>query len=151
MSAGSAAETVIGAIVLTAAIGFGVFAANSADISFSGHDGYDLQAQFRKADGLSVGTEVRIAGVKVGTVSDLRLDPQSYRAVAVFSLREDILIPEDSDARVEADGLLGGAYVSITPGGSDFMLLDGDEILNTQGSVSLLDLIVRFGTSMSDG
>jgi phospholipid/cholesterol/gamma-HCH transport system substrate-binding protein len=150
MSAGNAAETVIGAVVLAAAIGFGVFAASSADLSFGQSGGYELDAKFRKADGVSVGTEVRIAGVKVGTVSELTLDPSTYRAVATFVLRDDIDIPEDSDARIESDGLLGGAYVAITPGASDFMLENGDEIFNTQGSISLLDLIVRFGTSVAE-
>lgn len=151
MAAGNAAETVIGAVVLAAAVGFGVFASQTADLSFGGGEAYELEAKFRKADGLSVGTEVRIAGVKVGTVSGLELDPTTYRAVATLSLDDVIEIPEDSDARVESDGLLGGAYVSITPGASDFMLIAGDEIINTQGSISLLDLIVRFGSSVSDG
>ncbi|MEL6583601.1 MAG: outer membrane lipid asymmetry maintenance protein MlaD [Pseudomonadota bacterium] len=149
MSAGNAAETVLGAIVLAAATGFAVFAATTADLSVTDRDGYGLEAKFRKADGLSVGTEVRIAGVKVGTVTDLDLDPTTYRAIATFNIDDEFAIPEDSDARVESDGLLGGSFVSITPGASDFMLIEGDEIINTQGSISLIDLLVRFGTSVS--
>ncbi|MBB5514754.1 phospholipid/cholesterol/gamma-HCH transport system substrate-binding protein [Rubricella aquisinus] len=147
MAAGSAAETVIGAIVLVAAAGFIAFAAETADLS-AGGDRYELEAKFRKADGLSVGTDVRVSGVKVGTVEALELDPTTYLAVARLSLDSEIELPEDSDARIESDGLLGGNYVAITPGASDFMLISGDEIINTQGSVSLIDLILKFGSSV---
>ena len=150
MAAGNVVETIIGAVVLVAAAGFAAFAANTANFDGGRADRYTLEAKFRKADGVSVGTEVRIAGVRVGSVTGLNLDPLTYQAVVDLRIDDEIEIPEDSDARVESDGLLGGAFVSITPGASEFMLVEGDEIINTQGAVSLLDLIVRFGTSLSE-
>lgn len=145
MSANNAAETVIGAIVVAAAAGFLVYAGQSA--GFRGETGaYPLTASFRSVEGVAVGTEVRLAGIRVGTVTDLALDPQTYQARATFAVDRALEIPEDSSVVVAQEGLLGGSYLEITPGASDFMLAAGDEILDTQGSVSLLNLLMRFGT-----
>ena len=142
--ASSAAETVIGAVVIAAAVGFVVYAGQA--VGFRLDDAaYELSADFRSADGISVGTDVRMAGIRVGTVTGLTLDPETYRAQARFAIREDLAIPEDSDVKIATESLLGGAYVEITPGASEFMLAAGDEIVNTQGSVNLLNLLMRFG------
>lgn len=143
--ASNVTETIIGAVVLVAAGGFIAYAAQTTDLG-GGGDTYTLDAAFRSASGIAAGTDVRMSGVKIGTVSHMELDPQTYQAVTTLALSSNILVPEDSDAKISADGLLGGNYVSITPGGSEFMLEAGDEILNTQGSVSLLDLLISFGT-----
>ncbi len=140
----SVAETVLGAVVLATAGGFLVYAGQNAGFQMA-RDSYALSAAFRSADGVLVGTDVRLAGIKVGSVTELELDTETYQARAEFSIRNDIMIPEDSDIKVAQEGLLGGYFLEITPGASDFMLSAGDEILNTQGSVSLLDLFVRFG------
>ena len=140
----SVAETVIGAAVIATAVGFALYAGALGGMSASGA-GVPLVANFRSADGIAVGTEVRLAGIKVGTVTDLALDAQTYQARTTFTVREDVAIPEDSDVKVASEGLLGGAFVEITPGASEFMLSAGDEIVNTQGSVSLLNLLMRFG------
>jgi phospholipid/cholesterol/gamma-HCH transport system substrate-binding protein len=141
--ANNAAEALIGAVVLAAAGGFLVYAAQTADIGLSRGDSYELTAAFRKAEGLTVGGDVRVAGVKVGTISELRLDPKTFRAIARMSIETAVQLPEDSDAAIAVEGLLGGAYVAVTPGGSEFMLSPGDEITYTQGSVNLLDLVGR--------
>jgi len=141
--AGSAAETMIGAVVLVAAGGFLVYAANTADVSVSGDGGYELSAEFRKAEGLNAGGDVRIAGVKVGTISSMELDRESYRAVVTMSFREGIEIPDDSSAKITAAGLLGDNFVAIEPGASDYMLADGGTIQYTQGSVNLIDMAGR--------
>lgn len=150
--AGSAAETVIGAAVLLAAGGFLVYAANTADIGGES-GGYDLTASFRRAEGLSTGGDVRIAGVKVGTVRSMELDPKSYRAVVTLSVREGIEIPEDTAAKIAATSLLGDNFIALVPGASDYMLEAGDEIEFTQDSVNILDLAARAvaGGSASDG
>lgn len=144
--ASSVAETVIGAVVLATAVGFVVYAGQTSGVQV-GADSYPLTASFRSAEGVTVGTDVRLAGITIGSVTDLELDPASYQAKAVFTVQGDLEIPEDSDIKIASESLLGGSYVEITPGASEFMLKAGDEILNTQGSVSLLDLLVRFGTS----
>jgi phospholipid/cholesterol/gamma-HCH transport system substrate-binding protein len=140
--ANSAAETLIGAAVLVVAGGFLAYASRTADIGVGG-GAYDLVASFRKADGVTVGGDVRISGVKVGSVREMALDPETYRARVVVSIREGVLVPEDSAATIASDGLLGGAHVAIQPGGAEFMLEPGDEFEFTQGSVNILDLVGR--------
>jgi phospholipid/cholesterol/gamma-HCH transport system substrate-binding protein len=148
--ASMAAEALIGAVVLAAAGGFLAYAAQRADLG-TGGDSYELVAKFRKAEGIGVGTDVRLSGVKVGSVTALSLDPQTYQAVTRFVVGDGLKLPEDSGARISSEGLLGGNFVEITPGASEFMLNAGDEILLTQGSVSLIDLFLKFGTEAAPG
>ena len=139
-------ETAVGGIVLLAAIGFIFYVANATN-SVGGNNGLTLKASFRSADGITAGTDVRMAGVKIGTVTDMRLDSESFRAEIIFSLRENLEIPDDSGVAVSQDGLLGGSFVEIIPGGSEFKLKDGEEFLDTQGSVSLVSLLLKFVSS----
>ena len=138
------AETVIGAIVVAVAvlfIGFVYMGTGSGDFS-----GYEIQARLPRVDGLGVGTDVRLSGIKIGSVSDLTLDPQNYLVTVHMDIRKDIKIPDDSSLVVTSSGLLGSSYISITPGGSDKMLAAGGMIENAQGSVDLMGLISRFAT-----
>jgi phospholipid/cholesterol/gamma-HCH transport system substrate-binding protein len=148
--ANAAAETLIGAVVLAAAGGFFAYAAQRSDLG-SGGGAYELVARFRKAEGINVGSDVRVAGVKVGTVTALTLDRETWEAVAKVSVAGDLRVPEDSDAKIASEGLLGGAFVAITPGASEFMLKPGDQIELTQGSVSLIDLFIKFGSDATKG
>lgn len=142
--ASNAAETLIGALVLAVAGGFLVYAANTADVSVGG-GGYALKAEFRKAEGLNVGGDVQISGVKVGSITSIALNPTTYRASVSLSIRDEIKVPEDSLAKIVSEGLLGGNFVTIDPGASDFMLEDGAEFEHTQGSINLIDLVMKFG------
>lgn len=142
--ASNAAETLIGALVLAVAGGFLVYAANTADVSVGG-GGYALKAEFRKAEGLNVGGDVQISGVKVGSITSIALNPSTYRASVSLSIRDEIKVPEDSLAKIVSEGLLGGNFVTIDPGASDFMLEDGAEFEHTQGSINLIDLVMKFG------
>jgi phospholipid/cholesterol/gamma-HCH transport system substrate-binding protein len=144
--ANSVAETVIGAVVLATAAGFVIYAGQTRGVELAGGS-YPLTASFRSAEGITVGTDVRLAGINIGSVTALDLDPATYQARATFTVQADLEIPEDSDVKIASESLLGGSFVAITPGASEFMLKPGDAILNTQGSVSLLDLLMRFGTS----
>ena len=141
--ASSAAETVIGAAVLAVAGGFLVYAANTADVAVGG-GGYELSAEFRSAEGLNVGGDVQIGGVKVGSISEISLNPKNYFAVVTMSLRQEVKIPEDSIAKVASESLLGGNYIAIDPGGSDFMLENKAEFEHTQAPVNLMDIISKF-------
>ena len=143
--ANSVAEAVIGAVVLATAVGFVVYAGQSRGISLTS-ESIPIKASFRSADGISVGTDVRVAGINVGTVSALVLDPATFQANATFTVQKNLELPDDSDVKISSESLLGGNFVEITPGASDTMLAAGDEIVNTQGSVSLLNLLMRFGT-----
>lgn len=141
--ANSVAEAVIGAVVIAAAAGFALYAAQSSGQNVHG---YPLTAKFRDANGISVGTDVRVAGIKVGTVTGLDLDPTSFQAKATFSVRDGLKVPDDSDVKIASEGLLGGSFLEISPGASDVILAAGDEITHTQGSIDLLSLLMRFGT-----
>lgn len=137
-------ETLIGAIVVAVAAGFLYFAystTNAANLS-----GYELQAKFQRVDGLAVGTDVKLSGIKIGTVSALTLDPKTYQAMVHLSIRNDVKLPDDSSIMVTSTGLLGNSYLSVSPGGSDGMLPPGGTIQNTQGSVDLMSLIGRFAS-----
>jgi phospholipid/cholesterol/gamma-HCH transport system substrate-binding protein len=141
--AGSAAETLIGALVLVAAGGFLVYASNTTDMGVGG-GGYPVVAKFQKAEGINVGSDVRIAGVKVGSVSQMGLDPKSYYAKLTMTIQHSVKLPEDSAAKITSASLLGEPYVAIEPGGSEAMLKPGGEITYTQGSVNVGDLIGKF-------
>jgi phospholipid/cholesterol/gamma-HCH transport system substrate-binding protein len=143
--ANSVAETVIGAVVLAAAAGFVLYAGKTRGVELSGGS-YPLSASFRSAEGIAVGSDVRLAGISVGSVTGLELDPTSYQARVTLTVRDALEIPEDSDVKIASESLLGGSFVEISPGASEFMLQAGDEVVNTQGSVSLLNLLMRFGT-----
>ena len=136
-------EVVVGAAVLAAALGFLWFLVSSTGLS-SGSAGIQLNANFRSAEGVSVGTDIRLAGVSVGVVSALNLNLETYRADAVFTIDEGVAVPDDSAAVVASEGLLGGTFVEIVPGGSFEMFADGGLIEDTQGAVSLIQLLMKF-------
>lgn len=139
----SVLETLVGAGVLLVTAVFVVYLANASDFGRS-NAGYALTARFQSAEGLNVGTDVRMAGVKIGTVTEMELDVETYEARTALAIRSDILIPDDSDISITTEGLLGGSFVEINPGGSEFMLAEGDEFMNVQSAVSLLNLLIKF-------
>lgn len=143
-------EVIVGGAVLAIAIGFLAYAGQVTGVSAAAKE-YPLAASFRSADGVDVGTDVRLAGVKVGRVTQLQLDPETYRAETVFTVREGIEIPDDSAVSISSEGLLGGNFVEIQPGGSPFYLESGDEIEFTQGSISLISLLLKFVSGDSEG
>lgn len=136
-------EVVVGGIVLAAAICFGIYAAQISGIA-SGGDSYTLNASFRSLEGVSVGTDVRLAGVKIGTVTSVELNTQTFRADTIVSVDQNIEIPDDSAIVISSEGLLGGNFVEIMPGGSPFNLEEDAEITDTQGAVSLISLLLKF-------
>jgi len=139
------AETVIGAVVVAIAVLFIAFIYTRS--GSGGLSGYEIQARLPRVDGLGVGTDVRLAGIKIGSVSDLTLDPKTYLVTVHMSVHNDVKIPVDSSLMVTSSGLLGSSYISITPGGDDKMLAQGGMIENAQGSVDLMGLINRFATT----
>ncbi|MDQ2091406.1 outer membrane lipid asymmetry maintenance protein MlaD [Marimonas arenosa] len=136
-------EVLVGGAVLAVAIGFVIYAGQATGFA-TGTGGYPLSASFRSVEGVTVGTDVRLAGVKVGTVTDVELNPETFRADTTFSVVKGIEIPDDSAVVVSSEGLLGGNFVEIFPGGSPFGYQPGDEILDTQGAVSLINLLLKY-------
>ncbi|MBO6626499.1 MULTISPECIES: outer membrane lipid asymmetry maintenance protein MlaD [Paracoccaceae] len=150
MSENTTAEIVVGGVVLAAAVGFFIYAAQAT--GFERDTGsYELVASFRSVEGIGLGTDVRLAGVRVGSVTGLELNPTTYRADTTISIRDEIEIPDDSAIAVASEGLLGGSFVEILPGGSPFALEPGGEIIDTQSSVSLITLLLRFVTGDGEG
>lgn len=135
-------ETVLGAVVLIVAVVFLGWAYNRSEVGTPA--GYELVASFDRVDGLDTGSDVRISGIKVGTVLSQSLDTETYRARVRFSVRDGVDLPADSSAAVVSASLLGGKYLALVPGGDDRMLANGDEITLTQSSVNLEDLIGRY-------
>ncbi len=132
-------ETLMGAFVFFIAVGFGFFAYKSSNIATP--NGYELIAKFDSIDGLANGGDVRIGGVKVGAVIEQTLDTETYMAIVKLSLSDTIKIPKDSSVSIVSSGLLGGKYVSITPGGDEEYLKNNGEIEYTQSSVNFESLI----------
>lgn len=144
----SITEIATGGAVLAAAVGFFLYASGTGNPAPSGS--YELLAAFRSAEGISVGTEVRLGGVQIGTVTGMDLNPQTFLAETTFSVDEAIILPDDSAISIASESLLGGSYVEVIPGGSPFNLEPGGEILDTQSSVSLITLLLRFVGGAAD-
>ncbi len=142
MSEHNAVEIGAGAAVLAIAVGFFVYAATITGGPRIAQS-YELMASFRSAEGIAVGTDVRMAGVKIGTVTDIELDPATFRAQTTVSVADTIEVPDDSAILIASEGLLGGSFVEILPGGSPFVLEPGDEIIDTQSSVSLITVLMN--------
>ena len=136
-------EVLVGGAVLAVALGFLIYAGQAAGLA-QGSQGYPLSASFRSLEGVTVGTDVRLAGVKIGTVTDVALNAETFRADTVFSVANGIQIPDDSAVVIAQEGLLGGNFVEIVPGGSPFYYEPGQEMEDTQGAVSLISLLLKF-------
>lgn len=141
-------EAIIGAAVLIVASFFLYFAYSSSHSKLP--NGYVLYANFERIDGLNVGSDVKISGVKVGTIKSMEIDPTTYQAKVAIQVREDIKVPNDSSAEVASESLLGGKYIAVVPGGSDQFLAPAGVITQTQSSVSFEALISKFLFSKND-
>ncbi len=147
------AEISVGAFIIAGilALAFLAFEVSGLGQRQTGADTYTLVARFENASGLGVRARVSIAGVVVGRVTDIRLDPFDHRAVVRMAINRDVdYITEDSIAGIKTAGVLGEKYVSISIGGMDEILGDGDEIFDTQSTIVLEDLIGRFLTGMGN-
>ena len=137
-------EIVVGLFML---IGFACFAYLSVklgDVQLFGNDNYTLKAHFGSVSGLKLGASVNIAGVEVGKVTRISLDPISYDAVVQMEIAPDVELQDDSIASIRTAGMIGDRYVSISPGGSPELLLPGSEIRETESSINLEELISKY-------
>lgn len=135
-------ETLLGAAVLLVAFGFLGWAYSRSNIAAP--DGYTLYARFDNVDGLEIGADVRVSGIRVGKVIAAELDLDTYRARVAFDVRRDVALPRDSSAAIVSSGLFGSKYLAITPGGEIDMLPPGGEITLTQSAINLETLIGKF-------
>lgn len=135
-------ETVLGGVVLLVALVFLVFSYQSADVAPV--SGYTVTAQFSEIGGLKTGADVRISGVKVGTVSNVSLDPLTYLAKVEISLGRELELPEDTAALIASESLLGGTYLALEPGAEEEMIPDGGQIVIAQSAQNLERLLGQF-------
>ncbi|MBL8689551.1 MAG: outer membrane lipid asymmetry maintenance protein MlaD [Rhodospirillaceae bacterium] len=141
-------ETVMGAVVLAVAGIFLAFAYNHSSLRTV--SGYEVSARFDRVDGVSAGTDVRISGIKIGTVIDQRLDTDRYLAIVRMSIDPRVKLPTDTVAEVASEGLLGGRYLALIPGGDTDMIKPGGEIKFTQSPVDLVQMLGKFMFSGPD-
>lgn len=135
-------EIIVGTFVLLSAILFFIYSFNSANIKQT--TGYQLIAKFENSDGISNGSAIKISGVKIGSVQKQYLDSNSFRAVTVLNINNNIKLPSDSSAKIISEGLLGSKYIAISPGSDYEMLSNGEEIIFTQASLNLEELLGKF-------
>ncbi len=144
------AETGMGMIVLAVAAIFLIYAFSVGGVA-TGRGGYEVSARFDQVGSLAAGDAVKLAGVKIGTVSKITLDPKTFLAKTNLDLDPTVKLPADSTAKITSDSLLGGVHVTIEPGGSASDLKAGGEIENTQGAVDLFGLIGQVMRPQSAG
>lgn len=133
-------ETAIGAAVILIAAIFFAFAYTSSGAG-KNQGGYHVTAEFDNVEGINVGSDVRMAGIKVGTVTASKLNPENWQAVLTLSIAPDVKLADDTTAKITAEGLLGSKFVALDAGGSDIILADGGAITYTQGAVDIWKLI----------
>jgi phospholipid/cholesterol/gamma-HCH transport system substrate-binding protein len=139
---GTLVETLIGAVVLLVAAWFLYFAYSRTEMGPVG--GYHVSARFDKVGDLANGADVKISGIKIGTVTAQTLDTETYQAVVEMGIQAGVKLPDDTTAKIASAGLLGGSFVNLEPGGSEDLLQDGGKISYTQGAVDLMGLLGRF-------
>ena len=132
-------ETLMGSVVIAGAVIFMAFAYSKADVGAV--SGYTVKAKFDRIDGINVGGDVRLSGIKVGTVVEEILDPNTYFAVVTLSIDNSIKLPTDTSAACTSSGLLGDKYLNLSPGADDTMIPEGGEIESTQGCIDLFALL----------
>lgn len=136
-------ETIVGSAVLVIALFFIVFVMNT-DNSANDSDGYVVHARFQNAEGISKGSDIMLAGVKIGSVDNMSLNRDTFYAELNLRIAKDVLVPKDSQAAIVSSGFLGGKFISIIPGVEDENLKDKGKIKYTQSSVNLEALIGKF-------
>lgn len=107
-------------------------------------DGYALSARFNSVSGLRVGADVELAGVPVGRVAAIALDPARAQAVVTLQLRKDVRLSSDTIASVKTSGLIGDKYISLALGGSEKIIQPGGDIEETESAVDIESLIGKY-------
>lgn len=146
----STVETVMGAFVVAVALGFLVFAYNGSSRSATA-GGYKVTADFDNVEGLNVGSDVRMSGIKIGTVTAQSLNPENFQAKIVMSIDPAVKLADDTSAKITAEGLLGSKFVALEAGGSETLIADGGTIAYTQGAIDIWSLISQAMFDKSGG
>lgn len=137
-------EAIIGVVVLLLCGLFFSHIFQKGKITKYEHYGYILYAKFNNIDGVSIGSEVKIAGIRVGTVEDIKLDKETFQAIVKIDIQKELKIPADSTISISSSGILGGKFVNLKIGIDDNILKNGEYFINTQSAVNFEDLISKF-------
>jgi phospholipid/cholesterol/gamma-HCH transport system substrate-binding protein len=143
-------ETAVGALVIAIALGFFIFMYSTTGVG-KGSGGYHLTAKFKNVEGINVGSDVRMSGIKIGSVTNQSLDSKTFDAILTFAIDPTIKLPDDSTAKITSEGLLGGKFIALEPGGSETILADGGTITYTQGALDLWALVSDYMFSGKKG
>ena len=137
-------EVFLGLLVVLASIGFLALLYIKVDFFSLKDESFSLTAKFDNINGILAGSSVKMAGIDIGSVKKIDIDLFTFEAVITMDFKDKYQFPDDSEASIQSDGLLGGSYVSIIPGGSEVFLSNKQEIAFTQGSTSLINLMLKF-------
>ena len=137
-------ELLVGIFMLTGIIAITFLALRMGDIGLFNDDEYTVQARFTSASGLKQGAFVEMAGVTIGKVKQITFDPEEYLAVVDISVENSVNIPDDSIASIRTAGIIGDKFIKLSPGGSDLYLEPGMEIIDTEPSINLEELISKY-------
>lgn len=136
-------ETLMGAVVIIVAISFVIMTYKTSHVAPKGGS-YSITAKFKEVGTLGIGSDIRIGGIRIGTVTDQHLDNDTYMAIVELTINDKVKLPKDSNAAIVSDGLLGGKYVAVEPGGDNTMLTEGDTLKFTQDAINIESLIGKF-------
>lgn len=137
-------EFMVGLFMIAGLICFSWLAIELGGVSLGSSSHYTLRARFVSASGLKPGADVELAGVVVGKVTHIKFDADEYQAEVELTIPKNVRLQEDAIASIRSTGIIGGKFLKITPGGSDELLAPGDEILETESSISLEELISKY-------
>ncbi|MDT8399679.1 MAG: outer membrane lipid asymmetry maintenance protein MlaD [Pseudomonadales bacterium] len=137
-------ELITGVFVLLGVVCFTWLAVSVGGVNFGKPPGYTLSARFTSISGLRQGAVVEGAGVRIGTVSAISFDPESFEALVELRINAGVPIQEDAIAAIRTQGIIGEKYVKIVPGGFEELLTDGMEIHDTESAVSLEELVSKY-------
>ena len=135
-------EIAVGLFIICLAFGWIFYAKHQ--INSSKFQGYYLNATFDNVDGIQIGSDVKISGIKVGEVTDIKINPKNFSASVKFSVEQSIKLPADTSACVYTSGLMGNKYIALSPGGDDETLTENDELQTTQGAMNIESLVGKF-------
>jgi len=137
-------EIVVGLFMVIGFVCFAWLSIRLGDIDLFGRSVYRVTASFGSVSGLKKGALVEIAGVQIGKVDDIAFDADKYEALVTMAVENDVVLQEDSIASVRTSGIIGDRYINISPGGSDLVLHDGDQIVETESAINLEELVSKY-------
>lgn len=137
-------ETLVGLFVLAGLMAIAFLSIQIGGARIFGGDHYELEARFTNVGGLNRGADVRIGGVSVGQVTEVRLDRETFAAMVRFRVPIGLELEDDTIASIRTSGLIGDRFISLSPGGSGIVLAPGDVLFDTESAIELESLISRF-------